>query len=235
MAEAVGVPIERFLDERCSYDAARTREWCQELDAAVHATVTSPTSFEQLFGVAPELVPGLRASERTGAFRSEFGIVPEPGLPDPEAWVARLGAVAAWDLYFRLMSSNAIAGFNRVFDTPIYTAPFLRVAYDVNTMITNARLDRTILSDAIVPALNAVVPLFGEPWFTGAEYIEADAGPPTRVRLHYLANDDVGPAAERTLYMPTFEQSGHMVSVAAPAQFFAEVSAFLSETGLAAP
>lgn len=58
------------------------------------------------------------------------------------------------------------------------------------------------------------------------------ASPSTRVRVSYEASPQLGPATERILYMPRFEDSGHFVAATEPAKLFAEVSQFLSETGL---
>jgi hypothetical protein len=229
MADAQGVSPEE-LSERCDYDVSKPLAWCEEIGEATRAAVTSEAGFELLTGVAPLLVPGLRASERSGAFRL---IDPAGGDADPSDWVSQLGALPAWDRYFSSSVAEPVAsGFSKALHSPNYVVPFLRAARNVSTLITNAQLDKVILSESIVPALNDVVPLFvNEPWFTGAEYMDSDAGPSTRVRLSYAAFPDLGPAAERIVYMPHFEHSGHFVAAAEPAKLLAEVSNFLAETG----
>jgi hypothetical protein len=231
MADAQGVSSEQLAAERCSYDVAQPRSWCDEIGEATQAAVTSEAGFELLTGVAPRLVPGLRASERPGAFRV---IDPAHAAADPSDWVLQLGALPAWDRYFSFsVAENTSAGFSSAFNSPYPVVPFLRAARNVNTLITNGRRDNVILSDSIVPALNDAVPLFkNEPWFTGAEYVDDDAGPSTRFRLSFRAYSHLGPAAERIVYMPQFEHSGHFVAAAEPAKLFAEVSNFLTETGL---
>lgn len=231
MADEQGLTPEQLIAERCSYDVSKPAAWCEEIGEATRAAVTSEAGFELLTGIAPLLVPGLRASERSGAFRF---IDPAAGAPpDPSEWVTQLGALSAWDRYFNSSVAESVtAGFSKAFHSPIYVVPFLRAARNVNTLITNARLDDVILSDSIVPALNDVVPLFtNEPWFTGAEYVDSDAGPATRIRLSYAAFPDLGPATERIVYMPEFAHSGHFVAAAEPAKLLAEVSNFLAETG----
>jgi hypothetical protein len=229
LADAQGLTPEQ-LTERCDYDVSKPLAWCDEIDEATQAVVTSEAGFELLTGVSPLLVPGLRASDRSGAFRL---IDPTSRPPDPSDWVSQLGALPAWDRYFSSsVAEDVFTGFSRAFNSPIYVVSFLRAARNVSTLITNARRDEVILSDSIVPALNDVVPLFAnEPWFIGAEYVDSDAGPSTRIRLSYAAFPDLGPAAERIVYMPQFEHSGHFVAAAEPAKLFAEVSNFLAETG----
>jgi hypothetical protein len=161
-------------------------------------------------------------------------IDPVHAAADPSDWVVRLGALPAWDRYFGFdVAEPTISGFSSAFGSPSPVVPFLRAARNVNTLITNARRDNVILSDSIVPALNDAVRLFAnEPWFTGAEYVDDGADPATRFRLSFGAYPDLGPAAERIVYMPRFERSGHFVAAAEPAKLFAEVSSFLTETGL---
>jgi hypothetical protein len=131
------------------------------------------------------------------------------------------------------VAESVHSGFRKTFSTPYYVLSFLRAARNVNTLITNARRDSVILSDSIVPALNDVVPrLSGSPFFTGAEYVPSGTSPSTRIRLSYSAHPALGPAAERTVYMPQFEHSGHFVAATEPAKLFAEVSEFLTETEL---
>jgi hypothetical protein len=231
MADEQGVSIEQLQAERCSYDVARPSAWCDEIGEATQAAVTSEAGFEMLTGVAPLLVPGLRASERPGAFRV---IDPAHAAADPSDWVLQLGTLPAWDRYFSLsVAEPTNSGFSSAFGSPYPVVPFLRAARNVNTLITNARRDNVILSDSIVPALNDAVRLFAnEPWFTGAEYVDGGAGPSPRFRLSFRAYPGLGPAAERIVHMPQFEHSGHFVAAAEPAKLFAEVSNFLAETGL---
>ncbi len=181
LTRELGISAAEIESERCGHDASRPRAWCEDLDAAVGRTVTTPATFEQLAGVAPELVPGLRAAERGGAFRFRS---PAGDGVDPSEMTSLLGTLPAWDRYFNPIVGEPIShGFERVFHSPSYVVPFLRAARTVNTMITNGLLDGAIVSESIVPALNAIVPLFvGERWFTGAAYADPEADPPTQIR-----------------------------------------------------
>jgi hypothetical protein len=230
MASELGMSVEE-VSAQCGYDVSRPEAWCADIETAVSQNVTSPARFLELFGTRPELVPGLRASERLDAFRL---VTQSGGTPDSAALVEELGAISVWDRYFQFSAQAPNDGFRRAFGSPAYGALFLRATRHVNTMITNARWDTVVMSESIVPALNDLVPLFSQPWFVQAEYVESGQDPPTRARLHFLAHDEIGPAAVRELYMPRYDQGGHFVSVTEPGKLFADVAAFLSETGLQA-
>jgi pimeloyl-ACP methyl ester carboxylesterase len=228
MASDLGVSVQA-LQSQCGFDVSRTEAWCADVDAAVAENVTSPARFIDLFGVRPELVPGLPASERLGAFR----LLPQwDSPPDPAALVEVLGVPSDLDRYFQLSARPSRSGFQPAFSTPFYGALFLRSARHVNTMITNARWDTVVMGESIVPALNELVPLFSPAWFIKAEYAESGTEPPTRARLHFSAIEGIGPAAVRELYMPRYDYSGHLVSVTEPAKLLADVTAFLDDTGL---
>jgi hypothetical protein len=193
MAGELGMSREE-LAAQCPNDVSRPEAWCVDIETAVTQNVTSPARFLELFGTSVELVPGLRASERQGAFRL---VTPSGSTPDSAALVASLGAPHEWDRYFQLSAQPQKDGFRRAFGAPFYGGLFLRAARHVNTMITNARWDTVVMSESIVPALNQLVPLFAQPWFAKAEYVENGQEPPTRARLHFLAHDEIGPAAVR--------------------------------------
>lgn len=227
IAESEGIGPEQVKRERCPFDAAQKTSWYDDVEAAIRTTITSPAGFRQLTGVAPELVTGLRSSERLGAFR-----IQDSATPNPAAWVLQLGDLPAWDGYYNAFVPWPHEGAKTVFQTPVYAIPFVRAARHVETMITNAARDLVVNSESIVPALNALAWAGKEPAFKGAEYLHTEPGSAKRIKLIYGAEQDLGPATERHIYLPSFEHSGHFVTAAQPAEFFAEVSKFLAETGL---
>jgi hypothetical protein len=181
-------------------------------------------------GMDAASVPLLPKGQRVGAFRARAITM----LPEPSDWLSLLGETSSFDRYYSNFMPDTVPGVFQTTEHPFYALSFLRAARFVNTMITNARWDGNVLTEAIVPGLNGVVPLEAEPlFFHGARYAgDAPDVPSEHIILDYGDLDGSWQAGERDVYIPIFEHSGHTVTASEPARFFETTSAFLSRTGL---
>jgi hypothetical protein len=231
MAMAQGLSVEELTRTRCRDNRARPKEWCTEMDSVLASTLASPGGFSLLLGVDAASVNLLPASERTGAFRARGAIAAPPESSD---WLSLLGETSSFDRYYSNFVPELVDGALGAMTHPFYALPFLRAARFVNTMITNARWDGNIMSEAIVPALNALVAHQTEPRsFRSARYSgDAPDVPSEHIVLDYGDLEGRWVAGERDVYFPTFEHSGHVVTASEPARFFETTATFLSQTGL---
>jgi len=233
MATALGIDG-ATLTANCLNNRSKTQAWCDAIDPAFVRSLLDPDSFTHWMGVAPEDVDALAASRRTGGFR--FASTTPP-VAEPAAWIARVGQVPAWDRYFNLYTGEHIpSGFDLLFGTAVYGYAFARSVRAANTLITNAAFDANLPEEVLVPSLRKFIEQY--PGFagtlSGADYAGTDPDAPSeRIRLSFHASAELGPAAERIVYFPSYASSGHMVTVTEPAKFRSDVSVFLSETGIA--
>jgi hypothetical protein len=229
MAGDLGISVEQLLEERCHYDGSETREWCDDLAAAVERTVTTPETFELLFGVEPGLVPGMPASQRGNAFRF---VDEQP--PSQPALAAVLGVLPAWDAYFRKFTTNSAAGaFSNAVDEDLYGYFFARALRQTHTMITNARWDTVVLSESIVPALKSIYDGLSTALVTDSRFVPAPPGQrPTRFVVEFPDLDGFTGPRQREVFFPTYEHSGHFVTAKESAKLLSDIKTFLSESGL---
>jgi len=232
MAASLGVSLETLRASSCPDVRNRSQSWCDAIDPAIGAALLEPSQFMTWMGRAPETVLGLAAAQRGQAFR--FAEPPATANAEPAPWLARVGALTAWDTYFSIYTGERVPdGFSRVFNTAIYTYAFARSTRDANTLITNAAFDATLPGETLVPALRAVIAQ--NPGFamglSQVDYVGAEPEQPSeRIRFVFGAQDDE-PARERIIYFPRYSASGHMVTMTEPAKFSADVRDFLDATG----
>lgn len=219
-----------FVGE-CSYHGARTAEWCRELDEAIVDRMTSLSGFEAIVGRPAAEVPGLAASQRSGAFRCSAPECPLGGdpvtTPDP-SWIAELGALPQRDHYFSLFVGGRASELD---DDPPYL-PFAEVVPHVHTLITNARWDLGLDSELIVPALRQYAEQRGSAE-TGIESVRyVGAGGPDQVSeaIELRFGETATRAARsRVVRFPAYANSGHVVSATEAGELHRDVSSWLDE------
>jgi hypothetical protein len=202
MTAESGLSLSELL-ENCAYHTLKSEAWCDDVDAAVARTMTTPADFRDYFGVNIESVPRLKAAQRLGAFRVTGGSAPR----DPSALVSLLGAVSDWDQYFRLQAYSAFSAYG----SPYYVLPFARNLRYVETLITNAQWDAVVMSEAIFSMLGNASGSTAPDALARVEYEgESDLDHP-RERVHIFFNAGATrPALDRVVYFPVFEDAGHM-------------------------
>lgn len=197
-------------------------------DGPMVAAMRSIDSFRLLIGVDPLSVEGLPAAKRGGAYRVVGNL---PVDPDSAEFVAELGELPEWDRYFKPVGD---ARFDS--HTIRYTSEFLRNVRYVETLITNARLDDNLDSQAVLPAIREVVAMQPTPWLEAARYLGDDPDTVSeRIELDYAELAGFWPAARRTIYFPRYEESGHTVTAFQAEKFFTDVRGFLTETQALTP
>jgi pimeloyl-ACP methyl ester carboxylesterase len=224
-ADERGVSVDELRADYCPHDLRRLRTECDAIPDHISASLLEPTQFEAWMGVPPEDVPGLPAAQREGAFR--LRTLDDPAPLDPESFTARAGQLPEWDRYF----NPGVVG-ERTGVTPLgraYAFPFLFSVRYVHTLITNAAYDSTVISEALVPALQQLS--LEQPWLVNAEYVGGSvAAPSQRIRLEFGTGEGLPPASERIIYFPRYANSGHTVTLTEGAKLRSDVAEFLDAT-----
>jgi hypothetical protein len=225
-AERGIAPAEQAQDF-CTYDVRRSHRECELVDEAMTRSLLDLTQFEAWMGVPPTSVGGLTAADRTDAFR--IAKLPTEAASDPEAWRERAGELPEWDRYFSPFAlKNTSEHFDAAFSRPHLAFAFLLSARYAKTLITNAAFDSVVMSDAIVPALRDT--LSRTHWVDRIEYGGRDQDEPSdSFWIRYVADELVGAAAERIVYLRNYEQSGHMITLTQPDQLLSDVAGLLDD------
>jgi hypothetical protein len=225
MAAEHGVSIEELRLDYCENDLRRLRTECDAIPDAITAALLEPTAFEAWMGTPPEDVPGLPAAQRQGAFRLRE--VPGTAALDPAAFTARAGELPDWDRYFSPWVIGQVTASNS--SARLDALPFLFAARYVHTLVTNAAFDSTVIGQALVPALQDL--RVDWPWVSNAEYVDGSLDEPSeRIRIEFGTQDQWPPAGERTIYFPSYANSGHAVTMTEGAKLHRDVAEFLSDT-----
>ncbi|UCH98032.1 MAG: hypothetical protein JSV88_14590, partial [Candidatus Aminicenantes bacterium] len=206
------------------YASARTNAYKLNQDLNVDTQMDKHASFEQLIFRDMARKAAKLAAEEPGDMR----------------WV--FGALQPWDRYFLSLNYDANSAFHwnialyRGYDVDYYSPRcgrmFLKNVAHVNTFITNGAYDLVVYSRAIPGSLalhydilESVIHDAGEP---GSE------DRPGRIILNY--NPDAFPGINdlytRTIKFPLYAFSSHAVSINQPQELFADVLAWLTDTGL---
>jgi hypothetical protein len=231
MAAEAGLTPAELAAERCRFDSSEPQAWCDQMTDAVSRAVTAPSTFTALMGIAPELVPGLRAAERGTAFR----FVEVRSSTEQSALVGALGELASWDSYYELFSSrSAPLAFTTAIDQNLYGWFFAQTLRYTHTLITNARWDTVILSEAIVPALRTLFDTASPRLITDARFVppSEEGERPTRFVVEFADVEGFTGPHQREVFFPTYANSGHYVTAKEGAKLRDDIAAFLAETGL---
>jgi hypothetical protein len=161
-------------------------------------------------------------------------------LEEPGDMTAVFGALQPWDRFFIGSNANAnwafhvcnvalARGYDIHFREPRYGRMFLKNVAHVRTFITNAALDLVIYAAALPSALARHSDIL-------ASARHERRGPedrPGRIVLEYRpgAFDDLPGLSSRSIRFPLYEHSCHAVSLTQPLDLFADVGAWLEETG----
>lgn len=176
------------------------------------------------------LVPAVREAQRT---------LMEPG--DMEAVFGRL---QPWDRYFVGSNYNAnwafyffnvarLRGYEVDYGLPRFGRMFLENVVFVRTFVTNAGWDLVVYTEAVPAALARHTETL-----TAVRHERAlpEGVPrPGQIALSYRPDAFTGvpPVGTRTIRFPGYERSCHAVSLTQPEDLFADVSAWLAQSGQA--
>ncbi len=206
---------------RSRYDLNASIAWLANLFAAVKAGMSDLARLEAVLAVPPELIPGLPAAQREGAFRMS-GIF---SYPADGGDVAALGELAEWDRYYLSLLNEANGLFRSALAQYIgvssgdahYELFFLHNLAYVDTFITSAERDVAIYSPSIPGSLAK--------HDTIVEAIEVEAG---EVAVQVAGAPFPGEAAPglRRIRFPSYDAS-HAVSLDQPQALRDDVAAWL--------
>jgi hypothetical protein len=216
--------------------------WASGAIANAGTELTSPNGFQALLGLSPGDVQGLPAGQREGAFRwdgrfasESFGVLPDAG----DDWNDELGELELHDRYFIADNTELISGgvFRR--NQPAHCAKFLRSVMHVETFVTDAPLDTTVRTPAIVDALVDCSIVLDAPDFVDDPLAGIDVDRETQsgverpgwLLISFNDLSEVG-ATTRSVRFPEYEASGHAVHFTEPVELRDDVRVFLSDTGL---
>jgi hypothetical protein len=231
MAAEAGLTPEELVAERCDFDSSEPQAWCDQMTDAVSRAVTAPATFTALMAVAPEVVPGLRAAERGTAFR----FAELESRTEQSALFGALGELASWDSYYETFASpSAPGGFTSAVAENSYGYFFAQTLRYTHTLITNARWDTVILSEAIVPALRSLFDTASPRLITDAWFVppSEEGERPTRFVVEFADTEGFTGPHQREVFFPTYANSGHYVTAKEGAKMRDDIAAFLAETGL---
>lgn len=193
-------------DRYDGYHAGRPRGWSEALTARARGAMLDPGSLEAWLGVPLTSVPALWPEGRRGAFRAFFAQFERAGEPD---LTARLGALPQGDRYF----VTAVPLTHAPFDTRLGDRFLANLRY-ARAFITNARMDPVVRSEVV----------FG--LMTESKIPVERRGEDVAVTL---AKQDALPEKTVLVRFPSYEASGHMVSVTEPEKLARDVATWVAE------
>ena len=196
--------------------------------AAVHYFL-NPDDFETLFGVPPRSIEGLPASERSGAFRFDF--LEDPAA-NPSSWNEEMGILPPYDDYH--VQFGGVESYPNVNDAQIATLPFIQSLMHVHTFVSIAYYDGVVDSlrlgfSLAVSADHLPVPLIEDLDFDDAT--RDGVARPGWMTVEFTEAAGLGEDAIRTIRMPTYFDSGHMIPLTEAGPLREDVRQFLSERG----
>lgn len=196
-----------------AYDVRRSEEEGALLVAHSARVMRDPTNFQLLFGVPMTEVPLLAAADRRDVERDAGGQYDLAEVSAQESALhATLGSVAALDAYWlpRVTPCGYFMGDNESLNA------FVDVLARTETFITNARYDSVVYSKALAY-------YFEEHGFPGEidETLPEGATRPGQMRLG---------EGTKPIRFPSYD-SGHEVSVGAPAELAMDLEQWLRDTG----
>jgi len=209
------------------------------IDGTSTPALMTPASFQKLLGgIDPTTISGLNSSTRSGAYRlitDDSSTYPYA----PSSWTTTQGILPTYDRYYIEQNNVAYPYFQITSSlTQLIGWYFLQNLLDVHTFITRAALDFVIIPEVIPKsfmAIDATNPVVSSVTIDDAQPAGVDR--PGEMIFTYRDVPAFGVAAgtTRTVRFPTYINSAHPVTVYQPAEFFADMSAFLAETLPATP
>lgn len=156
---------------------------------------------------------------------------------------AVFGRLQPWDRYFVGTNYNAnwafhffnvarLRGYQVAYGLPRFGRMFLDNVAFVRTFVTSAAWDLVVYAEAIPPALARHTETLAAVRHEAA--LPEAAARPGQIVLAYRPDAFAGRPAvgTRTIRFPRYERSCHAVSLTQPEDFYADVSAWLAESGL---
>ncbi len=184
----------------------------------------SPSSFETLFGIAPESIPGLSADKRIGAFR----VTSSPPETPHDNWNLVMGKLAPPDRYF--VPAYNVYGQNANGVGRILTETFVSNLVEVHTFITRAYWDYAVVTALFPDALTVTSAAMENPPIAKVDLNTAlREGVARPGWMNITFNDFLGLKAGtvRTVRMPEYLDSGHMAALTQAGDLREDISAFL--------
>ncbi len=182
--------------------------------------LTDPAIFERVFGVRPEDVPGLPAADRAGAYRATCW-KQNDGLTD------RLGALSPADYYYAtLILENNVDNDQTAQRCDLR---FRKALGRVPTFITDAFWDNTVSASKIPASLlfdNTVVSAVPD------RTPQVGIARPGWMRISFnpsFASANDFDAADVSVRMPEYLDSGHMVAFYQGLDLMQDISEFLAD------
>jgi len=197
------------------YDVRRTPEEGLLLFDRAAAAMRDPATFAKLIGVDPGEVPGLAARERGDALRIFERDDPAQVARDEASMREALGELEPADAYWLPLVSGC-----GLFEGD-YTSlsAFAEILNRSHTFITDARYDSVVYTPALPPFFSQA----SRTEVTVDTSAPAGAARPGVIRI-------VGPLLDTSIRFPTYE-SGHEVTISAPAELAQDVRAWLEAEG----
>lgn len=227
-AEGLGIDCDDLWSESDGYKFDEGPTWSIDMEFDTVEYFENEATLQQVLGVNLLDVTGLRAAERTGAYR-----IPHPQYATLGAGaLPTLGELPAWDTYF---TAHPEMEFSQDEEGNVYPCvSFARVLQRVHTFVTDAVLDM-VVDTPIIPntmfRCQEVLP--ADPFIDSIETLMAPVGDearPGRWLVHFNASAPDG-EGQVTVRRPSYE-AGHMVSATQPQQLYEDVEAFLRERGV---
>ena len=196
---------------------------------AGHDAVLTPDGFERLFGVPPQSVVGLAAKDRLGAFR--YASITDSTLF--ELWYSLMGTLASYDTYYlpRLDTGLDAVGFS-VATTA--TVPFMESLAHLHVFISNAFYDGIIAADRIPGGLMQASRDMASPLIASARLeneVREGATRPGWLDIEFTDAMGLGSDNKRTVRMPFYEDSGHMITLTQAGALRDDIQQFLASRG----
>ena len=221
-----------------NFDYSDIREapgFFDELNRIAQNTILTPDGFLHFFGSAEESVPDLFPENRDRAFRR--------GISDEPAGMNLDGVVLQeWDAHHIAMNRESYTVWMpEAYDPGAMVADaFVESLAAAHIFITDAYYDYAVDSSEYPAALLEWSLLREEPVFADARLVrdseDGEARPGwmevTFVRTPDRTPPGATPGPVRRVRMPEYLLSGHMVTQYQAADFYADVRAFLLQTGL---
>lgn len=200
--------------------------WSDELDFVAGSHLLDATSLPLMLGVDPLTISGLRATERTEAFRlfEEYR-----ASPVQASFLEAFGQLQTWDKYHVSLHAG---DFNDDIYTNVYPCVFFAQALArVETFVTNGELDLVVDTPVLPTTMMNCQQFVTRPFVDGVQIVTEPTGEEARPGQWVVTLNADAPkgAGQRIVRFPSYAAAGHMVAVRQPGELFEDVSDFLRE------
>lgn len=227
VADEVGTDCQQLKSYRDVYNIAQPYGWSDDLDVIAGEHLMNVDSLQAMLGVDPLGIVGLKASDRTGAFRFQSNNLTQA----QPAFDQALGSLQPWDAYHVILNQA-------IYNDDKYTNPFPCVYFSmalarVDAFITDGDLDVVVDTPVLPTTLMKCQQLVSSPFvdsIVATHDAVGDEARPGHWTITYNENSLAG-AGQREVRWPRYE-AGHMVATDQPQQLFEDVQAFLMERGV---